>query len=140
MDLTILAFFHILFINSLFIAIDYFILKTISKTSVSFLLIVMAGLISLFLGVYLTNHIVEYYFHDQWFGFSNGIVKKCVFVTGALILTVCTIIIELPFYILATKTKKFGPSLKSAVLSNLVTNIPIGLLYLVSKMFYSHPE
>ena len=140
MDITILCFFHILFINSLFIIIDYFILKNISKTTVNFLLIAIAGLTSLFLGVYLTNHVIEYYFHDQWFGFSNGIVKKSLFVTGAGIFTLCNIIIELPFYFFATKNKNIGSSLTSTVISNLTTNIPVGLLYLLGNMFYSHPE
>ena len=137
MDITILVFFHILFVNAIFIIIDYFILERISKTAVSFLLIVIAGLASLFLGVYLTNHIIEYCFHDQWFGFNSGVVKKYLFVIGVLILSVFNIIIELPFYILAAKHKNLGPSLKSAVISNLVTNIPIGLLYLLSGAFYS---
>jgi hypothetical protein len=140
MQITIIAFFHILFINSLFIAIDYYVLKNISKTAVSFLPIAIGGLTSLFLGVYLTNHIIEYYFHDQWFGFSNGVVKKSLFIMGALILIICTIIIELPFYILATKNKRIVSSLKSSVISNLATNVPIGLFYLIGNMFYSHPD
>jgi hypothetical protein len=140
MDITIIAFFHILFINSLFIAIDYYVLKNISKTAVSFLPIAIGGLISLFLGVYLTNHIIGYYFHDQWFGFSNGVVKKSLFISGASILLILTIIIELPFYILATKNKKLVSSLKSSVISNLATNMPVGLLYLIGNMFYSHPD
>lgn len=115
MDITIIVFFHILIINSFFIVIDYFVLKKISKTEVSLLLIIMAGLTSLFLGVYLTNHLIEHYFHDQWFGFSNGVVKRSLFLTGALILTICNVIIELPFYILATKHHRIGLSLKSAL-------------------------
>jgi len=140
MDIAIIAFFHILFINSLFIVIDYFVLKYFGKTKVSFPLIAFAGLASLFLGVYLTNHIVAYYFHDQWFGFSNGIVKKSIFLIGALFLTICNIVIELPFYILASKNRKFGASFKSAIISNFATNIPVGLIYLEAEIFYSHPE
>jgi len=139
MDITILVFFHILFVNAIFIIIDYFILEKISKTTVSFLPIVIAGLASLFLGVYLTNHVIEFFFHDQWFGFNNGVVKKYLFVIGVLIFSACSIIIKLPFYILAAKHKNFGSGLKSTVISNLVTNIPIGLLYLLSNAFYSHP-
>jgi hypothetical protein len=140
MDLTIIVFLHILFINSLFIAIDYSVLKYFVKTNVSFPLIAVAGLTSLFVGVYLTNHIVEYYFIDQWFGFSIGIVKKHTFLIGALILTFCNIVIELPFYILASKNRKVGASLKSAVISNFATNIPVGLFYLVTEIYYSHTE
>ena len=140
MDITILIFFHILFVNAIFIIIDYFMLEKISKTDVSFSFIVMAGLTSLFISVYLTNNIIEFCFGDQWFGFSNGVVKKYLFVIGVFIFCVCNIIIELPFYILATKHKSFGQSLKSSVISNLVTNIPIGLLYLLSDPFYSNPE
>lgn len=137
MDITILIFFHILFVNAIFIIIDYFMLEKISKTDVSFSLIVMAGVTSLFAGIYLTNNIMEYYFHDQWFGFGDGVVKKYLFVIGVFIFSACNIIIELPFYILATKHKNFGQSLKSSVISNLTTNIPIGLLYLLSGVFYS---
>lgn len=139
MDITILVFFHILLVNSIFIIVDYCMLEKISKTEVSFSLIVMAGLTSLFAGVYLTNNIIEFCFGDQWFGFSNGVVKEYLFVTGALIFSACNIIIELPFYILATKHKNFGQSLRSSVISNLATNIPIAFLYLVSNTYYSHP-
>ncbi len=140
MEITILAFFHIIFINTVFIVVDYLALTKISKTNVSFLLIAASGLTSLFLSVYFTNHIIQYYFHDQWFGFTNGVVKKSLFITGAFIFTVSNIIIELPFYILATKNKKVGQCIKSSVISNFATNIPVGLLYLTGDMFYSHPE
>lgn len=140
MEITILAFFHIIFINTVFIVVDYLALTKISKTNVSFLLIAASGLTSLFLSVYFTNHIIQYYFHDQWFGFTNGVVKKSLFITGAFIFTVSNIIIELPFYILATKNKKVGQCIKSSVISNFATNISVGLLYLTGDMFYSHPE
>ncbi len=140
MEITILAFFHILLVNSIFIVIDYFVLKHFANTNVSFLIVAIAGLTSLFLGVYVTTYLIEYYFHDQWFGFRNGVVKKSLFLTGLLILTICNIIIELPFYILATKNKKFGPALKSAIISNFATNIPVGLLYFAGDVFYSHPD
>jgi len=140
MNVTILAFFHILFITLVFIKIDLSILKNISKTTVSLLLIILAEYTSLFPGVYLTNHLIDYYFHDQWFGFKTGVVRKSLFATGVLIFTICSIIIELPFYILATRNNKFWPALKGSVISNLVTNIPVGLIYLVSDMFYSHED
>lgn len=140
MEITIIAFFHIFFINTFFIVIDYFFLKKFTKTQVYLLLVVAAGLTSLLLGVYLTNQIIQYYFHDQWFGFTKGVVKRSLFVTGVLVLTLCNIVIELPFYVLATKNKNFGASLKSAVVSNLATNIPIGLLYLAADAFYSVPD
>jgi hypothetical protein len=140
MDITVIVFFHIFIINSLFIIIDYFVLKKISKTEVSFLFIMIAGLTSLFLGVYLTNLLIEHYFHDQWFGFSNGVVERPIFLTGVLILTICNTIIELPFYILATKNKKIGLSLKSALISNFGTNLPLGLFHLLGNTFYSQPE
>lgn len=138
MDITIIAFFHILIINSLFIAVDNFILKRISKTKVFLLLVIIGGLTSLFLGVYLTNQVVEFIYHDQWFGFANGFVKKQLFIMGAIILTVCNILIEIPFYFLATK--KLRQSIKSSLLSNLVTNVPVGLFYLWGELYYSHND
>lgn len=139
MDITIIAFFHILFINSLFIAIDYFILKRISKSKVFILVVILGGITSLFLGVYLTNRVIEFYYHDQWFGFeTRGIVKKQYFIMGALILTVCNILIEIPFYFLATK--KLRQSIKSSLISNLTTNVPGGLFYLWGDLYYSHSD
>jgi len=137
MEVTFLVLFHIIVINTLFIVVDYLILKWISKTEVSFLLIVLGGITSLFLCIYLTNHLVEYFFHDQWFGFKMGYVKPKLFLTGVVIFTVCTIIIELPFYILATKNKNLWAGIKSVVFSNLITNIPIGLLYFFSDGYFS---
>ena len=137
MEVTFLALFHIVIINTLFIALDYSVLKSISKTQVSILLIALGGFSSLFLGVYFTNHIIEYYFQDQWIGFKKGFVKPHLFLTGAVIFIVCNIIIELPFYILAPKNKNLEVSIKSVVISNLVTNIPVGLLYFFSEMYYS---
>ncbi len=140
MNVTILAFFHILFITLVFIKIDLSILKNISRTTVSLLLVILAEYTSLFIGVYLTNQTIDYYFHDQWFGFKTGVVKKSLFAIGVLIFTICSIFIELPFYLLATRNNKFWPALKSSVISNLVTNIPVGLIYLVSDMFYSYED
>jgi hypothetical protein len=138
MDITLLAFFHILVLNSLFIVVDYNILKGVSGTKIYMPSVIAAGLISLFLGVYLTNHFIGYFFDEQWFGFSNGIVKRYLFCIGALTLTVCNIVIELPFYIMATADKKIIPALKTAVAGNLITNVPTWLIYLVGKMYYSH--
>jgi hypothetical protein len=140
MDITIIIFIHILLLNTLFIFLDHFVVTYFLKAKVSFVIIVAAGLTSLFLGVYLTNLTIQYYFNAQWFGFRNGVVKKSIFLTGALILTLYNILIELPFYIFSSKNKKIGLSLKSAIISNLLTNIPVGLLYLLSDSFYSHPE
>ena len=137
MEVTILALFHIVVVNTLFIALDYGILRSISKTDVSLSLIALGGITSLFLGVYLTNNLVDYYFQDQWIGFKKGFVKQLLFVTGALIFTVCNVIIELPFCILAPQKKNLAASIKSVLISNLVTNIPIGFLYYFSGMYYS---
>ena len=137
MEVTILALFHLVIVNTLFIALDYGILKNISKSDVSLLLIALGGIMSLFLGVYLTNHIIDYYFQDQWIGFKKGFVKQKLFVTGALIFVVCNIVIELPFCILAPQKKNLTASIKSVVISNFVTNIPVGLLYYFSEMYYS---
>ncbi|WP_276501629.1 hypothetical protein [Terrimonas pollutisoli] len=140
MNVTILAFFHILFVTLVFVSIDHFILKNISKATISLLPIILAEYTSLFLGAYLTTHSIDYYFHDQWFGFKTGVVKKSLFALGVIFFTICSIIIELPFYILATRNNKFLPGLKSSIISNLITNIPIGLMYLASNAFYSYED
>jgi hypothetical protein len=137
MEVTILALFHLVIVNTLFIALDYGILKRITKTEVSLLIIVLGGFTSLFLGVYLTNHIIDYYFQDQWIGFKKGYVKQSLFISGAAIFIVCSALIELPFCILAPQKKNLVASFKGVVISNLVTNIPVGLLYYFSGMYYS---
>lgn len=140
MDITIITFIHIFFINTAFIVVDYFILMKLSKTDVSFFPILLGGIISLFLGVFITTQTIDHFYHNQWFGFSNGIVKKSLFLIGAVILILCNVLIELPFYIFATKNKNLLVSLKSAVISNFITNIPVGLLYLAGNMYYAHTE
>lgn len=135
MDITILCFFHIIFINSLSIIVDYWVLKAITKSHISILLVAVAGCTSLFLSVILTNWIVDYCFDEQWFGFDNGVVKKQLFITGAAIFILITIIIECCCYCLATKNIK--ASVKSTMIANLVTNIPVAAFYYLGDLYYA---
>ena len=138
MDITLLCFFHIIVINTLFILVDYLVLSRITKSNVAFVFVAVAGLTSLFLSVYLTNRIINYHFNEQWFGFQNGIVRKQIFIIGAAIFTLLTIMIEFAFYSILTRQIK--RSLKSSLIANLATNVPIGLFYLMGDMYYSHND
>ena len=132
------AIMHVLFINVAVIIAESFLLIHFSKSKTLLLrYIILANLVSLFAAYPFTDYFIHTLSIDQWFGLSkNGTITKQIFLLGAAIFVALTIIIESPFYYLATKKElSFFKSFKLCVLINLATNVTIALFYILTNSY-----
>jgi len=131
-------FMHVVLINVIVIVAECFLLIHFSKSKTLLLrYIILANLVSLFAAYPFTDYFIHTLSIDQWFGLSkNGTITKPIFLLGAAIFVALTIIIESPFYYLATKKElSFFKSFKLCVLINLATNVTIALFYILTNSY-----
>ena len=127
------TFLHIVFINVLAIIIEYFIIKRRFKGKALILRVIIANLISVLIGTIVVYTVPELlggaiarpdtYTYSNYDKFALGFGLFCLFLTN--------VIIEAPAYLFGLKMGKFiRPLIKTILLANLITNIPVVFIYL----------
>lgn len=126
--------FHIFILTIPIILIEIFVLNKISQTKPKNYWIVIGNIISLLVGIFVSISLTEKlggnFFHGTLYSDNNFLIFPASLIIGVLV----NILIELPFFYLAlSKNKNFFLVLKLTILTNLTTNIPIVIYYLIAK-------
>ena len=128
------TFLHIVFINVGAIILEYFIIRTKFKGRLLILRVVLANLISVLVGTIVVYSIPELVggavARPDTYVFSS--FDQIALGFGLLCLFLSNVIVENPAYLIGLKKDKstIWPLIKIILLANLITNVPVVIIYL----------
>jgi hypothetical protein len=122
---------HLLIGNLLIGIIETIYLRARFSLSANMFLIILGNYLSMFFGFIVAADLTKILgFSERFFGFADNLKEyRTALILGIFISFLVTLIVELPFYKWALKTKSWKTAFKKEIEPNILTNILVLLAY-----------